>query len=212
MKRRSWSIAAVAAATTTAAGVVIATSSAGGTGPSSGAVSALTSAAPTQVDERTVNALDDAGFVAKRDGAVSVTASDGTQFRIVPGVDGGACLVSADGSATCGEAKTLTHTAIVGISLDEKAADSMFGSIDPNEIRPGVVQEATKAARGGTISLRGIAADDVESIAVIKASGDVLGSTSVKNNVFTLGGIPFAKAADVRVTRHDGGTSYQSLD
>lgn len=89
----------------------------------------------------------------------------------------------------------------------------MFGRIDPNELRPGVVSEAKPAAdRGGTIDLRGIAADDVESIAVITESGDVLGSTSVENNVFTLGGIPFADAANVRVTRRDGGTSYQSLD
>lgn len=115
MKRRSWKIAVIAAATAAAAGIVITTSSAGGTDANSGTVSALTSAAPAQIDERTFNTLDNAGFTAKRDGAVSVTTPDGSQFRIVPGVDGGVCLVSADGSATCGESETLTHTAIVGI-------------------------------------------------------------------------------------------------
>lgn len=213
MKRRNWFIAAAAAATAASGGVVIATSSAGGTGANSGTVSALKTAAPAQLDDQTFSSLESAGFTARRDGAVSVTAPDGTQLRIVPGQDGGACLVSPDGGATCGSTETLTRSAIVGIKLDDKAADSMFGTINPEDLKPGVVNAAKPSAdRGGTINLRGIAADDVATIAVVTSAGKVLGSTDVANNVFTLDGIAFADAANVRVTRKDGSTSYQSLD
>lgn len=205
-------ITALAVALVAAVSIVVV--SAGGAAPSA-TVSALSNGAPASIDKNAQAALEDAGFAVKDADAVSVPAPSGEgSWVLVPGTDGGACLVVPDGAAACGSDALLAKSGVINATPDA-AASAALGlpdRLDPSEMKAGVVPHGATDAPQGAVTVRGLVSDDVTAAAAVASAGELVGKVAtVTNNVFELDGVPLEQAVSVQLTHADGSSSDITL-
>lgn len=209
-KRFRWITALV-----TAVAAVVVTASALGTDDPAGELTVFEAGTPTNLDSGLIESLRSSGIAAND--AVSVQAPDDSGDRwIVAQGSSNVCLVrrADDGDPIiCGTTTILRRGAVVGFTPDETAAASLGlpEKIDPSEPAGTISKPAQSPKASGSVSLYGIAANDVTSAAAVTADGRVLARSAVESNLFFLPDVAMDQVVSIRLGHASGQDTLQPV-
>lgn len=213
--RRLIAIGSIALLAVGAAVVAIA-GSAGGTDDPGGELNVFRASRQAVVSADTLQALRTSGVDVGLSGAATTVAApsgDG-EWTVAQDADTACLVVPGDVSdvVSCGATTQLRRGGTIGFVPDEQAAASLGL---PDNAMPasdgGSRHSAADQAPAGTVTFRGLTANEVVAAAAVTADGKVLVSADVADNVYELRDVPFDEVSAVRFTLADGATTAVPL-